>query len=149
MKKQKELTPDQWQMQNMLQAVIDQFAPNPKERRSVNINKRVCMYNPPKDKPESIGCAIGMFLGTKTAKKLDKSLDCDSSIEYLIQEYPEILPTWIKRMNAEFLDSLQRLHDNENNWKDKGFTKLGILTIKDICQEYELDYKILDFTNAK
>ena len=54
-------------MQVMLQDVVDQFVVNPESR---GFNNGACSYNPrnPKISP---GCAIGMYLNTETAKRLD------------------------------------------------------------------------------
>lgn len=53
----------------MLQDVITHFSSNPLELRSKW--EDTCLYNPPINKPLSIGCGIGMYLSVKTAKLLD------------------------------------------------------------------------------
>ena len=74
------------QMLNMLQDVVTEFSENPQAKRSVDNEK--CLYNPPKNKPKSIGCAIGMYLPYEIAKKLDKTPNV--SISYIIKSEKKI-----------------------------------------------------------
>ena len=45
----------------MLQTIVTHFSKDPVALRAVD-KKGKCMYYPPKNKPTSIGCALGMYL---------------------------------------------------------------------------------------
>jgi hypothetical protein len=116
------------QMRNMLNEVVKHFSSNPFELRSSNNG---CFYNPPKDKPNSIGCAIGMYLPIKTAKVLDNDT---SNITNILDtpKLSKLLPKWMQKMNGDFLQKIQSLHDYSDYWDDKGLTKYGKTEVNEI-----------------
>jgi len=126
---------DKIQAKNMLNDVVKHFSKNPKELRSISICNS-CLYMPPESKPKSIGCAIGMYLPNKVARQLDRSDDTD--IVTVFNDYLTLLPKWMQKMDVSFLNSLQRLHDINSNWDEKGLSKSGKEEVKDIIKEYNL-----------
>jgi hypothetical protein len=122
-----------WQQFNMLQEVITWFGGDPVARRSQNANDH-CLYNPPADLPESIGCAIGMYLDEKTATRCDALNSAD------------ILPAWLKRMDARFLANLQQLHDSDGFWDSAGLSNAGIEKVKRICDIHRLPFHLIQLT---
>lgn len=126
----------------MLQDIITHFSENPDEKRCYkNVGK--CLYNPPKTKPESIGCAIGMYIDTETAKKFDKL--GSSGIKRVFLKYPDLLPSWMVVLPVEFLERCQTLHDVSNYWESKGLSKSGKEYVKFICKEQKLPFYKLKF----
>lgn len=125
-------------MQQMLQDVVTHFSENPEELRSVN-NKGGGLYNPPKEKPKSIGCAIGMYINIKNAKKLD--VGTVTSINCIIgDEKEKLLPKWMLKIDKEFLGNLQRLHDGGEYWTKEDISDSGKKEVKRICKEFSLNY---------
>jgi hypothetical protein len=108
------------QIRNMLNEVVKHFSSNSFELRSSNNG---CFYNPPKDKPNSIGCAIGMYLSKKTAKVLDEHSNITNILN--TPKLCKLLPKWMQKMNSNFLHEIQNLHDNDIYWNNKGLTELG------------------------
>lgn len=131
--------------QNMLQDVITHFSKDPEQKRSFSGH---CLYNPPEDQPESIGCAIGMYLSAKLAQKLD-DLD-NSSIDLILQtEDSELLPKWMQEMDVSFLGKIQSLHDEHKNWTETNISSRGKQFVRKICKKYKLSYKDLIFKENK
>lgn len=127
----------------MLQDVITEFGANPLERRSVGENLN-CYYYPKENKPQSKGCAIGMYLSDEVAKKID-SIGCISIVSlFYIDEY-NLLPKWMRKMDLLFLSDIQELHDNKIFWGDNEISELGIKHIKTICKTYNLNFDELIF----
>jgi len=130
---------DKIQAMNMLNDVITHFGKNPKELRSIGTRgyNDTCLYLPPKDKPKSIGCAIGMYLSNKTAKQLDGKTGQDI-ISVFESKNKKCLPKWMQKMNIKFLADLQDLHDLSEYWnlkKNKGLSNNGKEYVKRIEKE--------------
>lgn len=118
-------------MQIMLQDVVDQFVTNPESR---GFNNGDCSYNPenPKILP---GCAIGMYLDIKTAKKLDEIGDIQTVFD---TESTSLLPDWMINLGEDFLFIIQSFHDCSTNFTETGISILGLDNIKYICKEFNL-----------
>ena len=134
-------------MQQMLQDVIDQFSPNPEELRSASSYGK-CTYHPSINKPKSIGCAIGMYIGWESAKALDRRADtfirkADTSIRKVINARG--IPKWMKKIDIDFLSDLQYLHDNGSYWRLVGLSTDGMYYIATLCNKFKLDYEKLVF----
>jgi len=128
--------------QSMLQDVITEFGENPLERRSIKENG-LCMYIPPASKPNSKGCAIGMYLSDKAANQIEGSgLINQILIDETLTPY---FPKWMLKMDLDFLIQVQELHDGKNYWHDDCISEEGIEKVKDICKEFELDFDKLIF----
>ena len=80
------------------------------------------------------GCAIGRLIEDKElCKKLD-GLDDDSSVRTVFNFFPKK----IRELNINFLEQLQNLHDNTNNWDDNGISKIGKQEVEDIKVKFGL-----------
>jgi hypothetical protein len=111
-------------MQQMLQDVVDTFSPDPSNIRSVSDTN--CIYFPDKDQQgTSPGCAIGMYIPWSKEKYFKGFLN-DETVDTLLEDFPELLPKWMRSLPAEFLSDLQFLHDNHIFWADKGLSEKGI-----------------------
>ena len=84
-------------LNDMLDQIVKHFSKNPDKLRCIDRSDGVtCLYTPTKDMDKNnIGCGIGMFLPTKITKKLDVC-DEDTSITNIIEDFPKLLPKWIK-----------------------------------------------------
>lgn len=119
-------------MQIMLQDVVDQFVVNPKSR---GLKGNSCKYDP-ENFEISPGCAIGMYLNTETAKKLDTI----GSIEYIFRNNKSyLLPNWMINLGKEFLKRVQNFHDYPDNFTQTGISIYGLEDLKDLCTEYKLE----------
>ena len=127
---------------NMLQDVITHFGKNPDEIRSTK-QHGICTYEPLKNKPKSLGCAIGMYLNNKVAEKLDNQLE--SSIKDILSKrrLKALLPKWMQNMDKEFLMKVQSLHDHITFWSIRGLSKEGKKQVRLICEEHDLAFKQL------
>jgi hypothetical protein len=128
------------QMQNMLQEVVTQFGQNPNVMRAVN-DLANCSYE--RTNKHNLGCAIGMFLDDRTAKKLER-FD-DKAISTFLGNGCKYLPIWLFKIDSSFLQSIQQLHDSNLYFDKKGFSKMGKTKIKDICKAFKLNYKEIKY----
>lgn len=93
-----------------------------------------CFYSPEKAGNKlSTGCAVGRLLDIYTQLKLDL---CKPSA---VPDIFELLPENVKKYGVDFLDDLQRLHDNEANWNDDGITMLGESVVAKIIEKIKLN----------
>lgn len=133
------------QMFWMLQDVITHFGENPRKNRCMG-SLNICNYNPRKNS-ESIGCAIGMYLDTKTANYFDH-LENPSIINiYFEPKLKAKLPKWMQKMPSDFLHDLQKFHDVDPNFTDNNISDQGKIKIKEICKTYDLPFEFLQFPN--
>jgi hypothetical protein len=120
----------------LLEDTIAYYSVNPSERRCIN-DKRDCKYsNILVNKPHSEGCAIGRHLNKEDALALDE-LGAFSASD-LVADFPHYLPVWMKEMNGDFLDAIQRLHDTSYYWDDNGLSADGKIFVDNLKKEYEL-----------
>lgn len=138
------------QMFWMLQDAITHFGSDPKNNRAVistsDGKEGKCNYSRVNG---NLGCAIGMYLSDKVAEDLD-SLDA-TSIDDIIEYYPECLPKWMLKLDPKFLFDLQNFHDSQFHWnlKNNCISKVGIGKVEYICKEYDLPFKELTFPKTK
>lgn len=122
-------------MHNMLQDIVTHFSKDPKGLRSVagSALTSECLYHPDLSvTPKSIGCAIGMYIGWKTAKEMD--------YYGFIDDVPlDMLPEWMRDLNRDFLKKCQSLHDNGFNWDDDGLSENGKDKVMNMCKDFELE----------
>lgn len=123
------------QAKNMLNDVVEHFSSNPCKLRSRS-KIGTCLYNPPSYKTESIGCAIGMYLKTGVAKKLDNSGSI-VTIFYLPKK-KALLPIWMQELDVEFLQDIQQLHDADKNWTKNGLSNNGKRSVNKIRNMFQL-----------
>lgn len=101
--------------EEILQDAINYYWGN-NERRCYH--QGACRYTPTET---SEGCAIGRLVDQITARKLaEKNHTIHNSNDTF-----DMLPTWLKNMGREFLETLQFSHDME--W----FTRKSVVTITD------------------
>lgn len=100
-------------------------------RRCVSEGK--CTYSPKTLNKNSEGCAIGRWLDEDLKLELDVNADsvqCD--------EVFQRLPDWMKSLGKSFLNSVQVLHDEDDNW-DSGLSKEGEYKVNLIIDTYDLN----------
>lgn len=107
---------------------------------SIGDNQRIqCKYSPKTLNLEgkSKGCAIGCHLTEENAVLLDEKLHATASIHYVMldSECINLLPKWMQKMDPNFLQAIQSLHDNKINWDENGVTALGMSEYKKIKQK--------------
>lgn len=134
------------QMFWMLQDVITYFGSNPGENRCVNEDKG-CFYNPPEDS-KSMGCAIGMYLDEKLAKKCDKIGTIEDIYQYEAKLFKKF-PKWMQNMPIEFLETIQSFHDDCWSFNPNGISDFGKNKLHNICDKFKLPYNSLTFPKTK
>jgi hypothetical protein len=76
------------------------------------------------------GCAVGRLISNKElCKKLD---DRDSSS---VSDVFSRLPKSVQKYGKSFLADLQKLHDNDSHWDNKGLTVSGLRTTQEIAEQ--------------
>lgn len=87
--------------------------------------KDICSY---KD-----GCAIGRYLDIRTAIDWDESED---NLSNLLEEWniPEF-----NNLGYNFLNSMQIIHDDPNNWNEYGPTKRCLIRVGSLCKDHNLN----------
>lgn len=94
--------------------------------RSAPKNGLGCFYLNPDGGP---GCAVGRLIEDKElCRELDK-------IGFLKDAWPQI-PKDIQALGYEFLDALQRFHDNEGNFREDGLSVQGETFINSLLNSY-------------
>lgn len=102
-----------------LKDTISHYNKNNRSSILIDGNDR-CTYLSPNDKSE--GCAIGRHIRDKElCKRWDELPNPMSSVYSIFDELPEHL----KELERYFLLAIQRLHDNPNNWTEKGLSETG------------------------
>jgi hypothetical protein len=124
-----------------LESTIKYYVENPQRR----CNKDgTCFYSPASVGKEGIsgGCAIGRFIDPDLALELDAEVKpgFGLGITGVIrrQEYKERLPKWMQKMNIDFLEDVQSLHDDGIYWNDWGLTDAGKRKVDSIKKNYKL-----------
>lgn len=51
----------------------------------------------------------------------------------------EVLPIRVSQLGLEFLQNIQRLHDEDENWNESGISELGHQTVKEIKDWFNLN----------
>lgn len=81
------------------------------------------------EKDKVRGCAIGRLIKDKElCKRLDKRGP--------VSEVFRFLPQFLKDLGERFLTVVQRLHDDEQNWREDGLSERGRDKAKAIRQKY-------------
>lgn len=92
-----------------------------------NFNNRNCAY--------SKGCVIGRYLPNDLAIKLD-SMDYDSSVGN--NEVFNQLPKELQNLGQDFLERMQFLHDDPENWENWGLSENGDCAVEYIKKVFIL-----------
>lgn len=116
---------------------LEYYCQNPK-RRCTAENGSLCQYDPIKlHRGDTEGCAIGRKL-SKIAREKYGIQNCSIDEIFDSPELKEMAPEWMQEMNIEFLVSMQKLHDDRNNWHSEGLSPEGIRLIHFIIDRYGL-----------
>jgi hypothetical protein len=91
-----------------------------------------CQYSKTED---SKGCAIGRWLPARLASQLDSREDNTDVSNW---DVFKSLPDWMISLRADFLASIQSLHDGPFNWDENGLSKIGKDAVELIVKRYEL-----------
>jgi len=90
-----------------------------------SVTEAKCQYAPIEG--VSTGCAVGRLIQDKElCKELDKGIVTG------ISEVFNKVPDEVKELGLPFLQHLQRLHDNGDNWTLLGLSTEGKLAVDDI-----------------
>lgn len=109
-------------------------------RRCVNSTTDLCYYSSTSIPDKwSDGCAIGRLLTPKLRLELDaKSSEMsNTSVKHIFH----LLPENIQDYGKDFLDKLQKLHDNARNWNDEGLSEHGKIMVDEI--KFEINEYII------
>jgi hypothetical protein len=101
------------------------YSQNPGELRAVDVDA-VCVYHPINMSP---GCSIGRHYPSEILR------DCAGTV-YNIDENQFLL--WMLEMGRNYLMAVQRLHDLNKFWGEKGLSEDGMARYKDIKAEFGL-----------
>ena len=100
--------------------------------RGVNGDSPACYYR----SEDGLKCAVGIFIK-------DEYIDDDdwveahnqTDIKFLIDDNEEILVEEYRGLGRRFWETMQWLHDEEDNWTDKGLSSAGeeaVVKIKEL-----------------
>lgn len=119
----------------VLEDTIDYYSEDV-NRRCKKSNSSQCYYSPKTIGKEGIseGCAVGRLLSDKLKEEIDENYPDGQSVSGIFNE----LPSEIQSLGEDFLMSLQRLHDTNRFWTEKGLSELGKQEVLIIKQEYDL-----------
>lgn len=87
------------------------------------------------------GCAIGRFLNSALAKQFDlgkvgNPTSVDNTVIF------NLLPEELKVLGQDFLEKVQKLHDNPAYWSKDGLSPRGKIWAKHISHLYKLNITI-------
>ena len=119
----------------LLDDTIKYYAENPKLRRCQSLPTGGCRYSPfTAEKPTSDGCAIGRLLTPKLQLELD---EVGGSV--YTNGIMKMLPRNIRSYGAEFLYSIQTLHDGAENWDmiNNGLSETGVSMVNFIKKQID------------
>jgi hypothetical protein len=86
------------------------------ENSNRSIVGKTCSYMPIDEK--SAGCAIGLYLTEEQCKCGDNVGSICRATQW---ELPNFLPTWMLNLDINFLEDLQKLHDEYDFWYNGKF----------------------------
>lgn len=96
-------------------------------RRCIKYNG--CYYSPSTAKKEGIseGCAIGRHLSPELQRKLDSFENSGVEHDHIFQ----LLPSFLQKLDQEFLVDIQWFHDADKFWNSKESIKNQMINIVD------------------
>lgn len=113
---------------NFLNDTVAYYTSHDRSVKKDYYGQKVCTYAPADD--NTAGCAIGRHLPLELARSLDSK-----TYKHVIGVF-EYLPNWMKEMGKGFLNEIQKLHDRDSNWTERGLTYSGIETVNLIRISY-------------
>lgn len=102
---------------------------NLKERSMDEQNSAVCVYNGTK-------CAVGALMTDEEQEKFGDYAGGVLSLKYHMTDCSHT--STLHTLDLNFLEEMQYLHDNFNNWSCDGFCAEG--EAEDIANKYKLTY---------
>lgn len=93
-----------------------------------------CAYSPKTLGKDGDGCAIGRWLNEDLKLELDTLENTSVLSESVFQRLPE----WMQSLGKSFLNSVQELHDADDNW-DNGLSDMGKTKVNLIIETYNLN----------
>ena len=129
-------------MQQMLQDVVTHFSKDPVGLRAVNCTGGCFYTRVLENSPDNIGCAIGMYLTDEQAEILENGY---APIWSVLNNTPQHLPDWMRKLHFDFLTNLQNLHDFDSYWNKTNISIKGKIKVEEICKEFHLDFKKIKF----
>lgn len=114
----------------MLLDVINTF--NSSNRCVVNDK---CRYLGHLDETEILGCAIGQYLETDLATRLDT----EAFTSVWNSKAFASLPMELQILSKHFLSSIQMLHDNPDNWTSEYLSDKGVEEVENIISTFKLE----------
>ena len=103
------------------------------KKRSMLSNYGLCAYRD----HDGLKCAVGALIPDDFYDVYMNVVHNTSSVINLMRNIPELK---IEEVNLDFLDELQRIHDNRIYWDENGFNGKGILELKRFAKEFNLTY---------
>lgn len=121
--------------EELLQDTINYYWGHPE--RQCKSDKGTCSYSPITANKEatSEGCAIGRLLPEELKDKFDKEFSGSSIDEMMF----ELLPEELKHHEFDFLEGLQRLHD------DGTLLRKDKIHVKTFCRNFNLNADKITF----
>ena len=101
-------------------------------RRCVAFDK--CAYSPKTLGKTGDGCAIGRWLDEDLKLELDRY----ENNPVISDGVYEKLPDWMQSLGKSFLSSVQKLHDDDDNWNN-GLSDIGEISVNRIIDTYNLN----------
>jgi len=106
-----------------------------------------CRYNPNKvgkTKKESQGCAVGRLISDYYKDKFDNATQ--TSIYSIFRDSVNMgngtnginIPKNLIYLERDFLQGLQNLHDQDDNWEEKSLSTLGMKNLNSIIMKSKL-----------
>jgi hypothetical protein len=126
------MTPEQF-----LADLVSFYGANP-NRRSIT-SKGKCYYGPMSTSP---GCQIGRYLlcSDEEKRELDKTPVSYRSLVAKLQSTGrlDIIPNWMLKLDQEFVEACQHLHDASWYWGNVGLSASGEDEVKRILDSFDL-----------
>ncbi len=126
------MTPQNKKRLEVLQDTVKYYTTNVK-RRCVDKNNE-CSYSAKTLNKSSQGCAVGRLIPPKLRLEWDKKYP-NKSISGI--QCKETLPENLLELGINFLNDLQSLHDQPNNWDKEGLTQRGLDRVEQITKHIQ------------
>lgn len=94
-----------------------------------------CFYSP--QDSDQTGCAIGRFMTPENAQLADNLGGADGlNYKTMYSIYRSLIPEFMLEWNLDFLDNVQRLHDNSEYWNKTGLSEQGKKYLQEIKKRF-------------
>jgi hypothetical protein len=94
-----------------------------------------CFYSP--QNSDQTGCAIGRFMTPENAQLADEIGGVDGLIyERMYADYRSLIPEFMLEWEVDFLNNVQRLHDDSKYWKSGGLSEAGKKYVQEIKENF-------------